>query len=134
MPSTPAPPHTPTADAAFVSYRIPSAGAYPMGLAQAPDGSVWFVESFLGRLGKLTHGSISEINVPGSDALLGHIAIDRAGNVWADYANRGESRGGVLRLDGSGNVQWTPSADQSAIDLVRCAPDQSAVISAKVVG
>ncbi len=27
-----------------------------------------------------------------------------------------------------------PSADQSAIDLVRCGPDQSAVISARVVG
>jgi virginiamycin B lyase len=102
---------------AFVVYDVPSPGAFPMGLAQAPDGSVWFVESFLGRLGHLANGTIREIDVPHDDALLGHVAVDAAGNVWADYADRANVRGGLLRLEPNGRFTAFRAAPRQAASM-----------------
>jgi plastocyanin/streptogramin lyase len=68
-------------DDRIIEYTIPSPGAGLGSLAIAPDRSVWFIESALGKVGRVA-GSVTEFDLGGATAPVTAIAVDRSLHVW----------------------------------------------------
>src|SRR5437660_18211 len=50
-----------TASAKVFEYPTPTAGSLPTGIATGPDGALWFAESHVNKIGRITtSGTISE--------------------------------------------------------------------------
>src|SRR5260370_8439703 len=59
---------------------IPTPAAGLTALAAAPDGSVWFTELSVARLGRLRDGRVTEFRLPRADGRPFGVAVDAADN------------------------------------------------------
>lgn len=76
--STPA-----TAPTSMSKYSTPTAAAGPSSLTLGPDGNLWFTESVVNKIGRITPaGVITEFTIPTPNAFPGGIAAGVDGNLW----------------------------------------------------
>jgi len=75
--------HNPT-DNTTRFFSVPSPGAAPEGITIAQDGSVWFTEAAVGKLGRLNPrtGEITEYSSPLKLVAPIQVAVDQNGVVW----------------------------------------------------
>jgi len=99
-------------------YALPSASAFPDGLASDGDGNIWFSEPNDNKLGKFVPGKniFYEYSVPTPFANPGDISIDKDGNVW--FVQTSSNRIGLFypesqRFDEA--IIPTPNSTPSAI-------------------
>jgi len=65
------------------NWTIPTAGAVPIGIAQGPDGRMWFSEGTGNAIGAITmSGQITSYTLPTPDAEPQYIAAGPDGNLW----------------------------------------------------
>lgn len=75
-PQQPPPPH------GITLFDPPTIGEAPVGIAAAPDGSMWYTAPANNHLGRIaSDGSITEVQLP-SNVSPGMVAVDAAGDVW----------------------------------------------------
>jgi streptogramin lyase len=68
---------------AITEYPIPTATGDPMGIAQGPDGNLWFVEYFGGQIGRITtSGTVSEFAIPTKPSNPTAITTGPDGALW----------------------------------------------------
>lgn len=111
-----------TAEAQVTKYKIPDeqgAGQpYPMEIATAPDGSVWFVEFYGNAITQmLPGGRFRRVQADSQQAGLTGVTVDAQGNVWAteSVANR------IVKLGTNGRLTHydvpTPNARPGVITV-----------------
>lgn len=73
----------------ITEYAIPTSGAGMQSITSGPNGDLWFTESYVGKIGKITpQGVVTEFTVPpGSEGAYGHpspedIVAGPDGNLW----------------------------------------------------
>src|SRR5215467_4478287 len=80
------PPASPVADlhVAIREWDVPTKGAHPHDPAAAPDGSLWFTEQMVSKLGRLdpATGVFKEFPLPGPNDGPHGLVADRDGNIW----------------------------------------------------
>lgn len=70
-------------DTFFVEYRVPSMNAGIGGMTVAPDGTLWFTESNVAKIGQAIPGGIvTELSLPAAGSQPTAITIGPDGNVW----------------------------------------------------
>jgi len=116
----------------LAAFTIPTEGAFPAGVAVAPDGKIWFTESQTGKIGRLDPATASTACVaPGAPAL----AVDGAGSTgvsaggpfvltWTDPLGSSPGSFTVLRSDGGG-LGFVPvsTTSQTSVKLTAAASD-----------
>jgi virginiamycin B lyase len=84
--SRPFVPASPVADlnVTIREWDVPSKGAHPHDPAVAPDGSLWFTEQMVSKLGRLdpATGAFKEFPLKGSNDGPHGLVADRDGNIW----------------------------------------------------
>jgi virginiamycin B lyase len=105
-------------------WTVPTEGALPYGMVNAPDGSIWvalFGTNKLGRVDGET-GALREVTLPAAGARPRRLAVDETGVVWySDYA-RGYL--GSYNPRTNGFKEWlSPGGDRSAPYGIAVAPD-----------
>jgi virginiamycin B lyase len=65
-------------------WDVPTKGAHPHDPAVAPDGSLWFTEQMVSKLGRLdpTTGNFKEYRLKGENDGPHGLVADRDGNIW----------------------------------------------------
>jgi virginiamycin B lyase len=105
-------------------WNVPTSGALPYGMVNAPDGSIWVALFGTNKLGKIDgeSGALREIVLPQQGARPRRLAVDQSGVVWyTDYA-RGylgsyNPKSGAFR-------EWpSPSGARAAPYGIAVAPD-----------
>jgi streptogramin lyase len=114
---TPAPTPAPVLAApAIAEYPPPSGKSRPVGIAAAPDGSIWFAELDGNRIGRVSPtGMVTEYPLPAarSDPLL--IAAGPDGNLW--FTERMGNRIGRITPAGSITEFRLPTPDSQPIGI-----------------
>ena len=88
------------ASGAIEEITIPTETAWPTGLDQAADDSLWFSETKGDKIGRLgSDGTVTEIRIPTEGAHPTGLALDSRGNVW--IAERDGSKIGCLKPEGT---------------------------------
>jgi hypothetical protein len=60
----------------------------PFGIASGPDGNIWFTESSVNRIGRMTtSGELAEFSIPRGGSGPSAIAAGRDGNLWFTETN-----------------------------------------------
>src|SRR5262245_50600144 len=82
-PRTPAASAT-TLDVTIREWDVPTKGAHPHDPAVAPDGSLWFTEQMVSKLGRLdpVSGTFKEYPLKGSNDGPHGLVADSDGNIW----------------------------------------------------
>jgi len=82
----PAKPASPVADlnVSIREWDVPTKGAHPHDPAVAPDGSLWFTEQMVSKLGRLdpATGAFKEYPLKGPNDGPHGLVADRDGNIW----------------------------------------------------
>jgi hypothetical protein len=92
----------------FGEYPIPTTGSESAEITTGPDGSLWFVESGPGKIGRITTGgSFTEYDIPpsgppGSISLPTDITAGPDGNIWCSVTNG--VTGFLARIAPDGNL------------------------------
>jgi streptogramin lyase len=88
----------------FKRYQIPTQNAGPLGICQAPDGSIWFVEASANKIARMTpSGTFKEFAVPTPESGATGIVAGPDGALWFT-----EARGQVGRMTVSGKFVELP--------------------------
>jgi virginiamycin B lyase len=67
----------------ITEYTIPTGNSGPFGIAQGPDGNIWFVENAGNKVAKVTPtGSFTEYTITSSPGVPYDIAAGGDGNLW----------------------------------------------------
>lgn len=67
----------------LTEYSVPSANSQPTGIANGPDGSLWFTEQSVGKIGRITTtGAITEFPLPSPSSGPVAIAAGPDGCLW----------------------------------------------------
>ena len=82
----------------------------------------------------LSTGSVDSLTCAGTSEIASRRARTASGSVTRNTDPQSKCSSSAPDTSGPSAAMPPPSADQSAIAFVRDAPDQSAVISARVVG
>jgi len=74
----------PTLSSPIKEFPIQSANAGPNAIVHAPNGSFWFVEYNIGKIGELSpsSGTIREFNINETGATPASLAIEASGDIW----------------------------------------------------
>ena len=105
----------------MTTYDLPSFNPRPLGIAQGPDGNIWFAEKFAGKIGRVTpSGNVTEFTVPPQLA-TGPSQIVRG----ADGALWFATDDGFGRIAVNGEFTLYPAATRSAAGQLVLAPDGS---------
>jgi virginiamycin B lyase len=70
-------------------WTVPTKGALPYGIVNAPDGSIWVALFGTNKLGRIDgeSGTLREITLPATGARPRRLVVDESGLVWySDYA------------------------------------------------
>ncbi len=87
------------------NYAIPTPGAVPIGIAQGPDGRMWFSEGTGNKIGAITtSGQMTEYTLPTPDSDPQYIAAGPDGNMWFTQADANK----IGRITMSGVVTEYP--------------------------
>jgi hypothetical protein len=88
----------------------------PSNFRAAPDGSVWFAEVGLGRLGRIGRdGVLTERQLDRGDPAFWDIGVGPDGSVW--YATGAGAGNGVARLHPDGKLTTYPVPDAASITV-----------------
>ncbi|MGW7327620.1 Vgb family protein [Streptomyces sp. NPDC054840] len=104
-------------------HRLPTPGACPAGLAASPDGSLWFTEIGVGRIGRLTTGTaaadtgeaertacVAEFQLPDPDSRPHAVAVAPDGTCWfTEWAT-----GRIGSVTPEGRITEHPLADSAS--------------------
>src|SRR5260370_14583492 len=72
-----------TSGVSITEFPIPTAASSPVGIASGPDGNLWFTESGVNNIGRITPtGTISEFPIPTAGTTAQSIASGPGGNLW----------------------------------------------------
>src|SRR5215212_7899362 len=88
VPPTVAPTVAPTqaTNSQIVEYDLPTSGSEPGGIVVGPDGALWFVETAVNKIGRIsTDGVVTEYPVPTAGAIdtdQGFLAVGPDGALW----------------------------------------------------
>ena len=79
-------------NATFREYPIPSPRSRPYILAYGPDGNIWFCESGVGKIGRLSLNDerITEFDLPSRDCQPIGIVAGADGNLWFTESSAGK--------------------------------------------
>lgn len=67
----------------ITEYSPPTSGSAPEGIAQGPDGAMWFAESATNKIGRVTtDGTFSETTIPTSGSAPQGITAGQDGAMW----------------------------------------------------
>jgi virginiamycin B lyase len=105
-------------------WTVPTEGALPYGMVNAPDGSIWVALFGTNKLGRIDgeSGSLREITLPETGARPRRLAVDESGTVWyTDYA-RGYL-GSYNPKNGAFKEWLSPSGAKSAPYGIAIVPD-----------
>lgn len=71
------------ADPTIAEYSLPTVSASPTGIAQGPDGRLWFTESAANQIGAVTvDGVVTEFAIPTANSQPWAITAGADGNLW----------------------------------------------------
>jgi virginiamycin B lyase len=105
-------------------WTVPTRGALPYGMVNAPDGSIWVALFGTNKLGKIDaeSGALREITLPAAGARPRRLVVDESGIVWySDFA-----RGYLGSYNPKTNAfkEWlSPGGASSAPYGIAIAPD-----------
>jgi virginiamycin B lyase len=105
-------------------WAVPTGGALPYGMVNAPDGSIWVALFGTNKLGRIDaeSGAMREITLPKSGARPRRLVVDATGIVWySDFA-----RGYLGSYDPTNRAfrEWlSPGGESSAPYGIAVAPD-----------
>jgi len=105
-------------------WTVPTRGALPYGMVNAPDGSIWvalFGTNKLGRIDAET-GALREITLPQSGARPRRLVVDESGMVWYSDFARGYL-GSYNPKTGAFKEWLSPGGASSAPYGIAIAPD-----------
>src|ERR1700732_1210702 len=96
-------------------WQVPTKGAHPHDPAVAPDGSLWFTEQMVSKLGRLdpATGNFKEYPLKGENDGPHGLVADRDGNIW--YTGNFAARIGKLNPR-SGDITQYKMPDAKAED------------------
>lgn len=114
----------------LVEYKIPTSASEPGGIVTGPDGALWFVETAVNKIGRIsTNGVVTEYVVPTAGAIdtdQGFLAVDADGALWfnEDLVNK------IGRITPKGDVtefalpeSLKPTQDDAPIRAIVAGPD-----------
>lgn len=98
--------------------------AQPAGIVAAPDGNLWFTESNVGRVARITpDGSVTEFTVGTANDAPTSITVGPDGNLW--FADYGADRLGKITLLGASTLYSPlPTLNSGTFDVVS-GPDRN---------
>src|SRR5262249_24660210 len=101
---------------AVAKFTMPSGYSEPLSCTSGPDGNLWFTESGVGKIGRITPGGVlTEFSLPTTggqtNTLLGGIARGPDGNLWFTWSRMGAT------VDERRIGRITPSGAVSAFPL-----------------
>ena len=115
----------------ITEFAVPTANSVPWGITASTDGNMYFSESGVGKVGRITtSGSITEIGLPNSGSRPVGIAGDAYGNIWV--AEYGCNRVAEICPDNSIMEYLTPTSNSRPNGLI--VQSDNAVWSTEVVG
>ncbi|MDA8080866.1 MAG: putative Ig domain-containing protein [Actinomycetota bacterium] len=89
-------------------YSVPTTSSQPNGIAEGPDGNLWFTESSGNNIGDITtSGSVSTLNLANSGMVPTGIVTGPDGNLW--FTAGGAGAIGKITTSGSAYVYSLPS-------------------------
>ena len=116
-PSGPTPTPTKQLKGTITEFPIPTANSFTLGITAGPDGNLWFTETFINKIGRITpSGAVTEFPLPASpSAPSAPVAITAGpdGNLWftEGFGNK------IGRITPSGTITEFPlPASHSAFD------------------
>ena len=81
-------------------YPIPTPASIPAGIAQGPDGAVWFAEYGSGKIGRLTiAGDVREFTIPTAGSGPQKIVVGPDGALW--FTETDANKIGRITVDGA---------------------------------
>ena len=115
----------------ITEFAVPTANSVPWGITAGTDGNMYFTESGVGKVGRITTtGSITEIGLPNSGSRPVGIASDAYGNIWV--AEYGCNRVAEICPDNSIMEYLTPTANSRTNGLI--VQSDNAVWSTEALG
>jgi virginiamycin B lyase len=125
----------------LVEFKLPTSASEPGGIVAGPDGALWFVETAVNKIGRIsTDGIVTEYPVPTAKAIdtdQGFIAVGPDGALWfnEDLANQ------IGRITASGQVteyklpdEFKPTREQdSPIRGIVTGPDGALWLTSSAV-
>ena len=94
-------------------FPLPTVGALPAAITSGPDGALWFVEAFVGKIGRITTaGVITEFTIPTASSFAA-ITSGPDGALW--FAENSGSKLG--RITTAGMITELLPSRQTAIWL-----------------
>jgi len=64
-------------------YTLPNTASNPTGIANGPDGNLWFTESATNKIGSITvNGTVTEFSIPTPNSQPWAITVGSDGNLW----------------------------------------------------
>jgi virginiamycin B lyase len=116
----------------LVEYQLPTSAAHPSGIVAGPDGALWFVETAVNKIGRIsTAGVVTEYSVPTTRAIdtdQGFLAVGPDGALWfnEDLVNK------IGRITTSGEFtefalpdEFKPTQEESPIRAIVTGPDDA---------
>ncbi len=95
-----------TPQGAVTEFTIPTAASSPRGIAAGPDGNVWFTQTAVNRIGRITaSGAVTEFIVPTTNSSPNDITAGPDGNLWFSQSS---SANKVARITTSGTITEYP--------------------------
>ncbi len=139
VPPTLAPTQAPNPQ--VVEYNLPTSASEPGGIVAGPDGALWFVETAVNKIGRIsTDGIVTEYPVPTARAIdtdQGFLAVGPDGALWfnEDLANQ------IGRITTSGQVteyklpdEFKPTQEQDfPIRTIVAGPDGALWVTSSAV-
>src|SRR5690606_15581551 len=98
------------------NYSIPTSNSSPYGIIAGPDGNVWFVEGYAGKIAKVTpSGMFTEYTPPAGTTFGKSLVAGPDGAVWLPATVSGVKS--IARVTGAG-VTTTYAIPGSGISLL----------------
>jgi streptogramin lyase len=102
---TPPPVSVPPPSASVTLFPVPTAASQPFGIVVGPDGNLWFTESNLDIVGRITPtGVLTEFHTPTAGSQPEGITLGPDGNIWFTESNANK----VARITTAGVVTEFP--------------------------
>jgi virginiamycin B lyase len=105
-------------------WTVPTRGALPYGMVNAPDGSIWVALFGTNKLGRIDgeSGVLKEVTLPESGARPRRLVVDESGMVW--YTDFARGYLGLYNPKSSAFKEWlSPGGASSAPYGIAIAPD-----------
>jgi streptogramin lyase len=89
---------------AITNYPVRTANGNPLGIASAPDESIWFTESAANKIGTVRAGVVVEYPIPTQNSNPERITTSNTGTIW--FAEAAAPDAGTIST--AGTIEQTP--------------------------